>query len=41
MSAPENALPVTGGIATGLFSVIGLALVGIGALTRRIARIGA
>lgn len=39
MSSPESSLPVTGGIATTLFSVIGLCALVVGAGLRRIARI--
>jgi LPXTG-motif cell wall-anchored protein len=38
MSAPESALPVTGGAMTAVLMVVGVALTGIGMLTRRFAR---
>ena len=38
MSAPESALPVTGGVASTIFAVVGLVVTGIGLLARYIAR---
>lgn len=40
MSAPESALPVTGGAATTVFALVGAALTGIGLLTRKLAKHG-
>jgi LPXTG-motif cell wall-anchored protein len=37
MSAPESALPVTGGVMTGVLMVVGLVLTGVGMVTRKLA----